>query len=137
MRLPAMNMPDIAISTVAPEISTAWPEVDAARSSDGARPPSRRALLAFAPEVEERVVDADGHADEQDHARGRLVVAGVEWRDGREQAERSEHGREREQHREPGRDERRRRRRAGSASVIGIVSRSAMREVLLNCLSIW
>ena len=33
MRLPAMNMPAIAISTVAPEITTAWPEVDAARRS--------------------------------------------------------------------------------------------------------
>ena len=33
IRLSAMNIPAIAISTVAPEMSTAWPEVDAARSS--------------------------------------------------------------------------------------------------------
>ncbi len=33
MRLPAMNSPAIAISTVAPEMSTACPDVEAARSS--------------------------------------------------------------------------------------------------------
>ena len=48
IRLPAMNIPAIAISTVAPEISTAWPEVEAARSSAarGVRPGGT--LLALA-----------------------------------------------------------------------------------------
>ncbi len=33
--LPAISIPAIATSTVRPEISTAWPDVDAARSSAG------------------------------------------------------------------------------------------------------
>ena len=41
--LSAMNIPAIAISTVAPEMTTAWPDVDAARSSAarGSRPIAR------------------------------------------------------------------------------------------------
>jgi hypothetical protein len=45
--LPAKNMPAIAIITVKPEISTAWPEVAAANSSasSGDRPASRSSIL--------------------------------------------------------------------------------------------
>ena len=75
--LSAMNIPASAISTVAPEISTAWPDVDAARSSAATRLLPDRALLALAPQVEERVVDADGHPDEQHDRRHGLVVAGI------------------------------------------------------------
>ncbi len=44
--LPAKNMPAIAIITVMPEISTAWPEVAAATSSAsfGERPASRSSI---------------------------------------------------------------------------------------------
>ncbi len=35
IRLSAMNIPAIAISTVAPEMRTAWPDVAAARNSAG------------------------------------------------------------------------------------------------------
>ncbi len=45
--LPAISMPAIAISTVTPEISTAWPEVAAANSSAASleRPASRSSIL--------------------------------------------------------------------------------------------
>jgi hypothetical protein len=58
-------MPAIATATVHPEMTTARPDVAAAIStaSSGVRPFAR---------VEQRVVDPDGHADEQDHARGRV-----------------------------------------------------------------
>ena len=48
-----------------PETSTARPEVAAAASSAAARY-AGRALLALAPHVEERVVDADREPDQQD-----------------------------------------------------------------------
>ena len=44
---------------------------------------SRRALLTFPAQVEERVVDADRHADEQDDRRGRLEVPAEGVRDQR------------------------------------------------------
>ena len=45
--LPAKNMPAMAIITVRPEMSTAWPEVAAANSSacSGERPASRSSIL--------------------------------------------------------------------------------------------
>ena len=45
--LPAISMPAIAISTVTPETSTAWPEVAAANSSAASleRPASRSSIL--------------------------------------------------------------------------------------------
>ena len=102
----AMNIPAIAISTVTPEISTAWPDVGGRAEERGPRLAAGCALLALAAEVEERVVDADRHADQQDHGRGRLVVAARRVRDERVEAERREHGGEREQDRQPGGDER-------------------------------
>ena len=64
---PVSNMPAIAISTVNPDTSTALPEVAAARwRATGARV-SLSALLALAPEVEERVVHAHRHAHQQHH----------------------------------------------------------------------
>ena len=69
---PASSMPAIAISTVTPETSTAWPEVAAARCSASRPVAARRPLLALALHVEERVVDADRHADQQDHGARRV-----------------------------------------------------------------
>ena len=45
--LPAMSMPAMAIRTVRPETSTAWPEVAAANSSAASleRPASRSSIL--------------------------------------------------------------------------------------------
>ena len=71
-------MPAIAAMTVKPEISTARPEVAAAMSSASVRRAPRAALLALAAQVEQRVVDADGHADEQDD-RGDRVVERDDW----------------------------------------------------------
>ena len=64
---PERNMPAIAIITVMPEMSTARPEVAAAASSAARLAASGAPLLALAPDVEERVVDADGEPDQQDH----------------------------------------------------------------------
>ena len=70
---PAKNMPAIATITVRPETSTARP--------GGRRGPLQRRprvvtggpLLALAPHVEERVVDADRQPDQQDDRRDALV----------------------------------------------------------------
>ena len=59
-------MPAIAIITVKPETSTARPEVAAAASIAASLLRPGSAFLALAPQVEQRVVDADGEADEQD-----------------------------------------------------------------------
>ena len=64
-----------------------------------------RPLLALTFDVEERVVHSDSHPDQQDHGtRRRRCVCDVadETRD----TERSEYGRQREQHGDPGGDER-------------------------------
>ena len=59
------------------------------------------ALLALAPDVEQRVVDPDRHAEQQDH--GLRRVAGCDQVAGeRRQPDRRQHAREREQHRQPG-----------------------------------
>jgi len=48
--------------TAIPETTTAWPEVAAALGT----------FLTFAAQVEERIVDADRHTDQQDHAVDRV-----------------------------------------------------------------
>ena len=70
---PEKNMPAIAIITVKPEISTARPEVAAAASSAARSAASGAALVSLAAHVEERVVDSDGQADQQDDL-GDLLV---------------------------------------------------------------
>ena len=102
---PASSMPAIAISTVTPEISTACPDVAAARCSASRPRVPGRALLALALHVEERVVDPDRHAHQQDH-RARRVRRVRDVADERREADRAEHRREREQHRQAGGDER-------------------------------
>ena len=62
-------------------------------------------LLALALEVEQRVVHADGHADQQDHARHRRL-ARHEIGDRRVDADGDEDTGDRQQHGDPGRDER-------------------------------
>ena len=59
-------MPAIAISTVAPEISTAWPDVARGDQQRLVGVPPVAPLLALPPQVEERVVHADRQADQQD-----------------------------------------------------------------------
>ena len=66
---PVKNMPAMAAMTVRPEMSTARPDVAAAASSAASVLAPGLALLALAAEVEQRVVDADGEADEQDDRR--------------------------------------------------------------------
>ncbi len=63
------------------------------------------ALLHLAADVEHRVVDADGEADEQDH-RADLVGDRRQLADRTEQAERRADGGHAEQQRQPGGDER-------------------------------
>ena len=102
---PAKNMPAIAIITVRPETSTARPEVAAAASRAASLAAPGGAFLALAPQVEQRVVDADGEADEQDHGRD-VSSSGIRWLGERDQAHRHEDGGQREQHRHAGGDER-------------------------------
>ena len=59
-----------------------------------------RTLLAFALEVEERVVDSDGEPDQQDH-RVRCLVHGEDLAREGKQADRREHRGQAEQHRDP------------------------------------
>ena len=65
----------------------------------------RFALLALAAQVEHRVVDADRQADQQDHLVDR-AVNGREVAGHSDQADRREDGRQREQKRNAGRDQR-------------------------------
>ena len=64
---PERSMPAIAMITVIPEISTARPEVAAAASIAARSLRPGAPLVAHAADVEERVVDADGETDQQDH----------------------------------------------------------------------
>ena len=73
----ARNMPAIAMMTAMPETTTAWPEVSAAISIASSRVGAAGPLLALPPDVEQRVVDADRHADEQDHAAERVARPGM------------------------------------------------------------
>ena len=65
---PTTYRPAIEAMTAPPDTRIEWPEVcggDLHRVEGGA---ALGPLLALALEVEERVVDADGHADQHDHA---------------------------------------------------------------------
>ena len=104
--LPDTNIPAIAISTVAPEI-----EHRLARRPRGAqqrlvRRVAALPLLSLAAQVEERVVDPDGHADHEDDRAERLLVRRHDVAGELVEPGRREHGREREQHRQAGGDER-------------------------------
>ncbi len=63
------------------------------------------ALLHFSPQVEHRIVDADGEADQQDH-RVRRGLHRDDLADRADQSERPDHGRDGEQQRDTRRDER-------------------------------
>ena len=102
---PVKNMPAIATITVRPETSTARPEVAAAASSALARLRPARPLLALAAQVEQRVVDADGEADQQDHRVDGLVT-GMIWLGRATRPMRSPNGGEAEQQRDARRDQR-------------------------------
>ena len=92
--------------TVKPETSTARPDVAAAASSAASAVVPGGALLALAAQVEQRVVDADREADEQDH-RGRADSSSGERLAGeRDEAERGGDRGQAEQHRDAGGDER-------------------------------
>ena len=97
--LPVTYMPAIAMITVTPETSTARPDVDAAACRDACLGVPRRSLLAFSPQVEERVVDADGEPDQQDHRRDALVD-GHDLAEDPHQAERRRNGRDRQEQRD-------------------------------------
>ena len=87
-------------------MSTDRPEVaGGSRLERSPLAPALRSFLTLAAEVEHRVVDADREAD-QEHERGHLVRHREGVARHRDQAEGAEHGREREQQRNPGCDER-------------------------------
>ena len=65
---PAKYRPAMAAITVRPEISTVRPEVAAATFERLFLAPPGLALFTLAPDVEQRVVHADGEADQQDDA---------------------------------------------------------------------
>ena len=102
---PARNRPAIAMITAMPETTTACPEVSAAISTASRWPRALGPFLALPSHVEQRVVDADRHADQQDHAGGgvgrRHQVRGEGG-----QTHRRGHRRERQQHRHAGGDQR-------------------------------
>ena len=66
---PEKNMPAIAIRTVMPEIEDGAAGGGGGGLERGALAATGGPLLALAPEVEERVVDADGEADQEDRPR--------------------------------------------------------------------
>ena len=102
---PRKKMPASEAITVRPETRTAWPLVAAAASSAASLPAPARPLLALALEVEERVVDGHGHAD-QHHQDLRALAGRHELaRDGG-QPEGGEHRGQPEQHRDAGREQR-------------------------------
>src|SRR3954463_11883841 len=112
--LPVRYIPAMAIITVKPEISTARPEVAAATSSaaSGSRPASRSrgcrarpAPVAFAADVEERVVAPHREPDQEDH-RGDRLVDREELGDRPHDPERHRHRAQAEEHGDARRDER-------------------------------
>ena len=80
------------------------PDVAAARCERGPRA-ALRPLLTLAPHVEQRVVHADRHPDQQDD-RGRRVVDREDLARQRDQADRRRTAEKRQQQRDPGRHER-------------------------------
>ena len=105
VRSPANSMPAMATMTVKPETSTARPEVAAAICTASSFPAPARLLLAFTTQVEERVVDADGQADEQDD-RADHVVHRHDLAGQGDEAERRHHGGQPQQQRDARGDER-------------------------------
>ena len=91
-------------------------------------------LFALAPEVEERVVDADGEADQEDHL-GDLLVDRDELARERDQARGRDDGGDREQQRDRARRRRSRRRAAGSRASAGARPCPAFASMLLNAAS--
>ena len=102
---PERNMPAIAIRTVKPEIEDGTAGGGCGGLERSGLAASGGTLLAFAPEVEERVVDPDGEPDQQDHLADLLVHREQVARQ-RDEGGRREHGRDREQQRNRGRDRR-------------------------------
>ena len=103
--LPVKSIPAIAISTVRPGDEDRVPRCAGSLQQRIAVREAARPLLALAAEVEERVVDPDGHPDQQDH-RLRRAARGDDMARERRETDRREHAREGEEHRQPRRDER-------------------------------
>ena len=87
---PASSIPAIATITVTPEISTERPGGGGGGLERGPVTAAGRPLLTLALDVEERVVDADGEADQQDD-RADVLVHRDELARQREQADRGGH----------------------------------------------
>ena len=102
---PVISSPASEIITVRPETRIARPAVAAAMSSAAAGAAAAAPLLALAADVEQRVVDADGEADQQHQRAGRAAV-GRELGDDAEDAHRGGDRGEAEQQRDEGGDER-------------------------------
>ncbi len=96
--LPLRNMPLMATITVRPDTSTARPEVAAAISIASIVVVAPGPFAALAGEVEDRVVDADREADQQDHGlrhvgdRQQVAGQGRETAGGADRAHREQHG---------------------------------------------
>ena len=73
VQTPTMYMPAIAIATVAPEMTTVRPEVRSVVSSACVDRGAAAAFGAGADDEEERVVDADGHSDQQHDGLGAVL----------------------------------------------------------------
>ena len=99
-------MPAIAIITVRPEMSTERPEVAAAASSAASLAAAGGPFLPLALEVEHRVVDADREPDQEHDRAGASIAIGTQVARQRDQPEGREDGRQREQQRDAGGDER-------------------------------
>ena len=104
--------------TVRPETTIARPTVAAAASSAACGAAPGAALLALAADVEQRVVDADGQADEHDQRCGR-VVHRRDLGDDAQRAHRRDDRGDAEQQRHATRPRARRRRATRMISVIG------------------
>ena len=97
--------PASATITVRPETTTARPTVAEVASSAASGLAAVAALLALAADVEQRVVDADGEADEDDERAGGVADRG-DLRDEAERADRGGDRRDAEQQRHGCGDER-------------------------------
>ena len=99
------NMPAIAIATVVPDTTTVRPDVCAVRSSAAWEGSPRWRSSRERIDVEERVVDADRHADQDDDDL-RRVVDRKHLADRPEQAERGGDRGQREHDRDDGGEDR-------------------------------
>ena len=102
--LPLRNMPLIATITVRPETSTARPDVAAAISIASMVVLPSGPFAALAGEVEDRVVDTDREADQEDHGLRHVGDGQQVAGEGREAAGGADRA-HREQHRDAGRHE--------------------------------